>query len=216
MLGAPTGSFAQGQRPRHMAALVNRSPERLRWHRQCRSWWSLVLACGLALGRAMPSVANDDTGANEYALKTAFVYNLAKFTEWPERTFMDESSPVTLCVVGENRFADTATAVTGKTVHGRALELRQLSVEQDATRCHILFVAQDTAAPTRDVLASVRNRSVLAIGESDSFLREGGVINLAVSGNNVKFTVNVSAMQRSGLKISSKLLRLAEIYQEPE
>lgn len=176
----------------------------------------MALACGLSLCIAAPTIADVDAEASEYALKAAFVYHFAKFTEWPEMVFMDESSPVTLCIIGENRFPDAANAFAGKMVHGRALELRHLSREQDATRCHILFVSQDTAAPTRDVLASIRNRSVLAIGESDAFLREGGVINLRVSGNKVKFTVNVSSMQRSGLKISSKLLRLAEIYQEAE
>jgi hypothetical protein len=147
---------------------------------------------------------------NEYEVKAAFVYNFAKFVEWPEAAFPGGSSPIVLCVVGEDPFGGIlARTVVGKTVQGRALVVKRLE-GGTSFPCHVLFVSSSDSVFLASVLLKARGGSVLTIGEAEGFAQQGGMINFILSENKVRFEINRESAERAGLRISSKLLALAK------
>jgi len=148
----------------------------------------------------------------EYRVKAAFLLNFAKFVEWPAGMFKTSTDPIAICVMGQNPFGSVLDeAVTGKTVDGRTFLVRQLSALQTATGCQILFVSASERKRLRGILDEIRTAGVLTVGETDNFAAEGGIINFKVEGGRVCFQANVEAATQARLRISSKLLSLAQI-----
>lgn len=151
--------------------------------------------------------------ADEYRVKAAFVYNFAKFVEWPAASFKNAADPITICVLG-NPFGDRLTeTVTGKQIDDRRLRVREVSDPAEDVGCHILFIAGD-AKRTSELLGQLKTRQILTIGESPNFAAAGGVIGFKLESGRVRLQINVHSADRAHLRISSKLLSLAELVKE--
>lgn len=149
--------------------------------------------------------------APEYAVKAAFLYNFAKFVEWPADAFRGPRDPMTLCVLGEDPLAgEIEQTVGGKTAMGRQIAVRRLAKLAGLDECRILFVSASEEPRLDQVLAAVAGRAVLTVGEEEGFLRAGGIISFVVRQNRVRFQIDRAAAARAGLTISSRLLELAE------
>lgn len=172
----------------------------------------LALLVGPVAGAAR---AAEVRSATEYQLKAAFLYNFAKFVEWPPAAFPTAGTPLRFCVLGPEAFAtELERTVAGETVGGRDLAVRRIRRPADLEGCHVLFVGAMVREPL-EALAAVASGSVLTVGESEGFLAAGGIINFFIDGNRVRFEIAPAAAERAGLKISSKLLKLARIVREP-
>lgn len=150
--------------------------------------------------------------AGEYEVKAAYLYNFAKFVEWPAAAFESERSPLVFCVVGQDPFGDSLQAVLGNEKIGQRelMVLKARSID-DPEVCHVLFASRSERARFDQVLAPVRDAGVLTVGDADGFLEAGGLVELTLDGERVRFEINGPAAERSPLKISSRLLRLARI-----
>jgi hypothetical protein len=170
-----------------------------------------VLVVLALLGPAAPASAQV---AAEYDVKAAFLYNFAKFVEWPPDAFDAPGSPMTLCIVGKDPFGDVLdTLVRGETLQGRPLIVHRTRDLPEVRNCHVVFLSRAETARQEEVLATVRGAGILTVGEGDSFLSDGGIIRFVIEANRVRFEVNLEAAERNGLKVSSKLLRLARSVQ---
>ncbi len=149
--------------------------------------------------------------AKEYAVKAAFLFNFAKFVEWPAAAFPDPASPLVLCVLGEDPFGDALTVLKGKTVNGRPLSIRYATTLDGLGRCHLLFISSSEKPFLSSIINVTKGWNVLTVGDMEDFARDGGIINLVKEENRVGIEVNLEAAQRNRLKISSKLLGLAKI-----
>jgi hypothetical protein len=172
---------------------------------------NLRISFGIALGALLAL----DAGAqviDEYQVKAAFIYNFAKFVEWPPQAFKNPTDPIVICVLGQNPFGSALEqAVSGKEVEGKKFEVRQLSDEQQIAGCQILFVSSSERKRLHEIFGEIKASGVLTVGETDTFASEGGVINFKIDGGKVRLQVNVDAAEHSKLRISSKLLSLAQI-----
>jgi hypothetical protein len=147
----------------------------------------------------------------EYQLKAAFLYNFVKFVEWPPEAFAGERSPLTICVYGADPFGDTLDGVVrGETLGERSLLVQRPEALDDLRDCHVLFVSRSERQRMPEILSRVEGAPVLTVGDTDGFLRAGGMINFVLEENKVRFLINPEAAGRSSLRISSKLLRLAK------
>jgi YfiR/HmsC-like len=163
-----------------------------------------VLATGTAAGQ--PLVTSEDE------VKAAFLYNFAKFVEWPEAAFRGPREPLTLCVLGSDAFGrELEAAIDGKTVQGRQVVIRRTLQILGLEACRILFVSSSERPRFEQILASVGRRPVLTVGEDVTFARTGGIINFVVESKRIRFQINQGAAERAGLKISSRLLELGEV-----
>ena len=169
----------------------------------------LVLACSATTALA------DTTPTREYRIKAAFLYNFAKFVEWPDQTW-SQIGDFTVCMLGEDPFGSAIYTIEGKLVKGRSVKIRPISTRHTADECQIVFVANYDYTLS-EVLKLFKGRSVLTVGETADFVDEGGIIGLLIRNNKVRFAVNQHAALQNGLQISSQLLRLAEhVIQEPQ
>lgn len=168
---------------------------------------SLFLLLGAALQLSAQAPAFD-----EYQVKAAFLYNFAKFVEWPPGTFANANDPIGICIVGQNPFGSTLeNMVQGKRVGDRMFAVRRLADTQQASQCQILFIGATEWKRTRTLLDGVKSTGVLTVGESDDFTALGGIINFRLDGPRVRIQVDLQTAEHARLRISSKLLSLAEI-----
>jgi hypothetical protein len=145
----------------------------------------------------------------EYQVKAAYLYNFAKFVEWPA-TSADAGKPFLLGVLGHDPFGPALDeTVEGKTVHGRAVAVRRISSAAEARTCDELFIGAGEIKRLPEILQALQGRSVLIVGESRDFVLSGGMIGLVKEDDKVRFEVNTAAAERARLRVSSQLLRLA-------
>jgi len=147
---------------------------------------------------------------SEYQVKAAFLFNFAKFVEWPPATFPDDKSPLCIGVLGANPFGvDLERFVRDKTINGHPLIVRECHTVEDGKKCQILFVSASEAKQLPDILKGLQGANVLTVGETDGFIESGGIVNFVSEANKIRFQINDAVAKSAGLKISSKLLSLA-------
>ncbi len=149
--------------------------------------------------------------SEQYRLKAAFLYNFAKFVQWPAQSFQNPADPFSICIYGQNPFGDSlAQATAGKTIDGHPIRIRPLGDSQ-AAGCQILFVSDADRKRVKSTIDRVHGAGVLTVSDEPGFAARGGVINFKIDGNHLKFQINLSAAAEQKLTVSSKLLSLAEI-----
>ena len=163
-----------------------------------------LLAQFLALGQ--PQNASEDQ------VKAAYLVNFAKLAEWPRSALPDGSSPLLIGVSGGDQdFLDILRAVvTGKMIGTHALVIRSISSEKDMNSCQMIFFRTSEKRQTQAAIEGLAQAGVLLVGEDESFLRLGGMINLVRDHGSVRFEVNPDALDRSQIHFSSKILTLAK------
>ena len=150
--------------------------------------------------------------ADEYHVKAAFLYNFARFVDWPATAFRNPRDPFTICVLGADPFDGALDeTVGGKQVGDRAFRILRISEAAQANACQILFISSSERRRTAAIIAALPAAGVLTVGETDGFPASGGMINFTINDGHVRFQVNRRAAERADLQISSRLLSLAQI-----
>lgn len=153
--------------------------------------------------------------AEEYALKAAVLYNVTKFVEWPREAFKGPGDPVQVCILGDNPFGDTLSQAVGGKIHdGRTFAVRQVPDIEKTRDCQVLFISASEQKRFRAILDGIPAYGTLTVGDTETFATEGGILNLKVEGVRIRLQVNVSAAEQHGIRISSRLLGLAEIVRK--
>ncbi len=171
------------------------------------------LFCIALIAVAIPNaVLAADPSASEYAVKTAIVYKLTKFVNWPKSAFSSPQSSLNICVDQSGPFYEPMQSLQGRTVHGHNLEIVGLSGPgTPATNCHVLIISEVDKNPAVASIASAASQPVLTIGDTDGFADQGGMVGLELEQSRIVFAINVGASQQAGLDISVQLLQLARI-----
>lgn len=168
---------------------------------------SLVLAASLA---GATGIAAQSSG--EYDVKAAYLYNFAKFVEWPSEAFPSPDTPFAICVLGQDPFGrGLDDIIHGERVEGRPLVVRRLKGWDDAELCHILFVSTSVQEDFDQLLGGHTFRRTLTVGDVPRFLTAGGHISFFLEGSSVRFAIDRANVARTDLKISSKLMRVARL-----
>jgi hypothetical protein len=182
--------------------------QRLRW---------LVLICIVMLLSRQNSQRVFAQSINEYQVKAAYLYNFAKFIQWPPEAFASDQSPLSLCIVGEDPFGQPLDGIAqGKMINGHALIVRRTTSLDDLKNCQIVFIGSGDKKRLSELLRRLKGSSALAVGESRDFTGMGGSIQFYLEDDRIRFSINVDALQRAHLTASSKLLALAKIVHDQE
>ncbi len=151
-------------------------------------------------------------GTNEDQLKAAYLYNFAKFVEWPPNRFEGDTSPIRFGIIGDERFLGVLDGIVdGRSVGGREIELSSYRSVSQAEDCHLLFLGAARSDERDELLDFFKGAAVLTVGETDGFTERGGMVKFYLEGNKVRFEINEDAARGEGVKISSRLLKLARI-----
>ena len=166
----------------------------------------VLLACGW-LGAA--ALAQSDI---EQSVKAGYLYNFAKFTDWPTAKFGQPAAPLVIGCFSDATFATALDhAVAGKAVGARRIVVRRVTGAEEIGGCHILFVGHAQRDGAGPLLAKSKELNVLTVGEADGFLSRGGMINFYMEQDNVRIEASPKTAERAGLKLSSRLLSVARI-----
>ena len=179
--------------------------------------WLILLFVVLMSDAAIPAPLAwcQSGGTTGYEVKTAFLFNFAKFIDWPPRRFASPQSPFTICVLGQNPFGNILDdTLQGKIIGDRPLAVRQLRDKIEARQCQMVFISSSESAHLAEIIGSLNGANVLLVSEMNGFAALGGTIEFTIDDNHVGFTINTDAVGRSGLKFSSKLLALAKIVRD--
>ena len=171
----------------------------------------LLLAVLLAAVAAEPQA----TASLDQKVKAAYLYNFAKFVEWPPESATPNSNALAVCVLDDEAFAEVVEqTVRGKTANGRPFVVRRNPEPQQIRSCHILFIGAVERKRWGRLVEAVAGSGVLTVSDTDRFTHIRGIINFIVEGNRIQFEVNVDAVARSGLRISSRLLQVARVVRD--
>lgn len=167
----------------------------------------VVLAAIISLN--LNGLAQEQT-PSEYEVKAAFLFNFAKFVEWPPEVFADTNSPMVVGVLGKNVFGNNLEKIIrDRKVNNRSFQFRNYTSITEVTNCQILFISASEKNEFPKIVSALHNASVLTVSETDGFIEAGGMINFMFQNNNIRFQISDEAAKKAGLKISSKLLSLA-------
>jgi hypothetical protein len=174
----------------------------------------MALAGLMPLAGATPTWAQENPPV-EYQVKAAFLLNFAKFVEWPPEAFKSEKTPIALCVFRYDPFGSALDEVIrGKTINNRELLARRITELPDLKACQLVFVSNRQDKHLSEIANCLQGASVLVVGEGEDFAERGGGVQFFLESNRLRFAVNVDAVQRAHLTLSSKLLALAKIVHD--
>jgi hypothetical protein len=170
-----------------------------------------AIALALVLGNCL-TAATAEQPFDEYQVKAAFLYNFAKFVQWPSEAFQTSTEPIAICVLGQDPFGRSlADTVAGRAIEGRPIIVRHVSDIKQAAGCHVLYIASTENKRSPAILADIKP-GILTVGDSD-ISGTGVVINFRLDDGKVRFEIDVDAAEREKLQISSRLLSLAHIIE---
>ena len=151
----------------------------------------------------------------ETEVKAAFLYNFTKFIEWPGGT--PSTEPLRLCVVSDDALRRSLDkTVAGESVNGRPLQSMSPRTPEEARTCAMLFIGTSEAAREARLLSAVRDAPVLTVSDVANFAQRGGGIEFVRENNRLRFDVNLPGAERGGIKVSSRLLRVARrVHESP-
>lgn len=170
----------------------------------CPRFWIRVAAVVLFV-QGSPLRAEVDQARLD-SVKAGFVFNFAKFVEWPLAGSGD-SAILKVCSSARNPLGGQLTLLQGRKLQGRSIDVRTRVPVLDWPTCHVLFLPEDNFAEVAvETLALVR---VLTISDAPGFAQRGGMIELVTVENRMRFVVNLAAANRSGIRLSGLMLQLA-------
>jgi hypothetical protein len=182
------------------------------------SWASDVIRNALALGSLLAFLggANPGRGAEpaftEYQVKALFLLNFTRYVEWPAASFAETNTPIVIALYGEDKFGDELKkAVESKLVAGRTIVIRPVENDDEAAKCHLLYLNVSDKKRLGEILAKVKGLPVLTVGQTDQFMEQGGMINFVKKEGRVRLEINLDAARQANLQISSKLLSVADV-----
>jgi YfiR/HmsC-like len=167
--------------------------------------------CVLLCGGVVRVGAQDVT---EVTLKGAFVFNFARFTEWPADA-LPPTATVSACVVGDRAVGEALTrAVSTQRLNGRSVVVSILEPNVILPVCHVLYVSSIARDKMSEIVFALRETPVLTVSDDEAFTRLGGIIQVFVDKGKMRFRINPRSAKRARLQLSSRLLALAELVDE--
>lgn len=176
----------------------------------------LVLAClgGGALPQA--SQAAEPEGS-EAAVQAAYLFNFARFTEWPASSFANKTSPLNYCLLGRREaLANAMVSLNDRPVQGHPLRFMQPERAEDAKVCHLVFLAEPDARRRTQALQALASQATLTVSDTEGFAQDGGMIRLLRAGTRLRFEINRTQTQKANLRLSADLLNLATALVETD
>jgi len=176
---------------------------------------TLPIRSALWIGLAISAVCGQFVGqvqtASEYQVEAAYLYKFAKFAEWPKQSLPSGTSLVIGVVGGDEEFLDVLRAtVAGKTIGTHPVTVRHVSSPDETKACHLVFFRFSDRKRTQNAIAGLHQASVLLVGEEQTFLQQGGMINLVLEHGRIRFKVDPASVDRANLRLSPQLLAMAE------
>jgi hypothetical protein len=171
-----------------------------------------LVASMMILFSAGPEASAQTAISREYEIKAVFLFNFAQFVNWPPEAAASPQAPLIIGVLGDDPFDGYLDdTVRGEKLNDRPFVVQRYRRVEDIDGCQVLFIGRTSPDQMLRILAALKGRSILTVGDTEGFAEDGGIIRFVTKNNRIRFRINVDAAQAAHLVISSKLLRLAEV-----
>ena len=146
-----------------------------------------------------------------YNVQAGYLFNFAKYVEWPTNAFHGSSDPILIGIYGADPFGDRLEKAIGKrTIDGRRVEAHRGRKLADLKKYHIVYISRSEADKIRQIVAGLQGGHALTVSDMPQFCAAGGMVGLFVEGEVVRFEVQLDAANDAGLKISARMLNSAK------
>jgi hypothetical protein len=161
------------------------------------------------------TVAGASEVSKEAEVKAEFLERFTRFVDWPSAAFSGPDAPFVVCLMGSHPFGEYVDKmVRERQIKGRTTVMRRPTEAVEIAGCHLLFVAASEGPRLAKVLAVAASKPILTVADTRGFCDRGVLINFYRDDKKVRFEINTTAVKRSGLKFSSKLLKLGKLVGE--
>lgn len=190
-------------------------PSVSRW-RPAFAAWVRALAVSLALSTwpvtssAQPVSSDTAINAGEESVKAAFLYKFPNYVEWPASSFPKSESPYVIGIIGNDAIAgDLSRMAANRSIRNRPIIIKDLAPGESLQGIHLLFIGRSERTKLPQLLKQLASQPTLTVTEIDDALTQGSMINFRIMDDRVRFEISLDAAEKSGLKLSSRLLALA-------
>ena len=153
----------------------------------------------------------EDPVALEYKVKAGYLYNFAKFVEWPAQALPAPNSPIVIGVLdGGDALAVIRSVLEGKNVDAHPVQVKAVTIDQIGTGIHILLVTRANVKFIEEIRAALGRAATLLVGETEQFAEGGGMIGFSREKESIRLCLNLERAMEAGLKVSSKLANVAK------
>lgn len=168
-----------------------------------------VLVASMSL-LAAPS-ASAQTEATSEEVQAAYIHKFAGFIDWPPKYFTSHSSPIVIGVVGSDRMYELLLGVVpGRPMQGRRVEVRRLTTPEQSSGVHMVFVGKDAWGGLAAWSAASKKDAVVLTTDAPQGVERGAALGFVQAGQRVRFEASIAAAEQSGVKLSARLLAVAE------
>ena len=176
-------------------------------------FFSMVFGAGQKVCHAQETTIN-----REYRIKAAYLFNFGRYTQWPKDCWPDKEAPFVIGVLGPNPFGTSLNQIAAeKQLQGRKILVRYFKDLSEYRPCQMLYIDKRVSQEEqKKAIKKLATKPVLIVGENYPFLEGGGMIAFFIEENKIPFGVNLVAMNRADLKLSSKVLKLAAVVKKDE
>lgn len=180
--------------------------------RMRKTFFTVLLLIGPLLFPVFHSLAAQSAPVPEYQVKATFLFQLTRFVDWSPEALLGGQTPLVIGILGEDPFGTFLDEIVrDEKAKNHSLVVERYRRPQDIKNCHVLFAGRAEAGRTGEILALVKNRSILTVSDADGFADRGGMIQLLILDNKVRLRINLQAAKAANLTISSKLLQAATV-----
>ena len=153
-------------------------------------------------------------GTSDLQIKAAYLYNFAKFIDWPVECGAERDAPFVIGIRASDKFRSVVEAtVRNQNLGGRPILIRSLSAGDSVAGCQIVFVSGVSGQELKDLLSEAKAACALTVSDENNFATRGGMVEFVDRRSRVRFKINRNLLVKAGLAVSSKLLSIAvEVY----
>ena len=156
----------------------------------------------------LPAQAQDN---REYLIKAGFLYNLAKFLDYPAGSFKNDTCPFILLIYGTDPFGSALEAIRDKPVKGRKLVVKQAQRLDQLEEAHMVYIGSSEKKNLKSIFTALSGRPVLTVSDLNSFAQAGGMVGLVTAEEKIRLEINLESVKTSRIGVDFQLLKLARI-----
>lgn len=170
-------------------------------------FWGALMMLWLGI---FPRLEAQSNGPDEYQQKAGLICNFLRQCKWPERRFPTPDAPFIVGIFGNDQISGYLREnIQGRQIQGRSVQVRRITMKEDLSMCHLVFVSRSERDRLRVVMGETRRENILTVGESDNFLASGGVIQFTSYAGVVRYKVSLDAVRRERIEPGGFVLRMA-------
>ncbi len=147
-------------------------------------------------------------------VRSAFLFQMAKFIEFNDQ---NGEHGVRFCFYGLEQGPGKVLANNaGLEIAGQQIEIvelkKDLTKEELSGRCNITYIDEKIEDDILPVWISEMPMQTMVVGESLSFLDQGGAAALIQEGKKIRLYINRQQMAKNLYRIQSRLMTVAKFY----